>query len=678
MTQTPDKLAQTVVAVTPDEATATHLESLLCGAGHNIRIDWLREAGTLADHIRAQSPALVCCRVRDPNDPQLSSCLRAGRSLPVIVLTEADGDERAELMGAGAADVVDPHDTGHLTRVFDRELRNVGLQARIEELRARLVQAETQLDAARSGGGAARAVLREGFHASVNAGYAELFGFADPEELTDVPLLDLVAPDNRSEVEQALIRCRRQGVEETALDFDGQRADDSRMPLSMHLRPIEKDGRTQVEITVSRAVRVDKTATPAGLLAGRRSLYRVLDAVTPGAARGLLCLRVDDLAGLQDRVGLRNADQVLDELAAFLLEALEAGARCFRLGLAEFAVLTTAAGGEAQESAAHSLRRAVDAEIFGDESVSAPLTVSIAATELDGGSGDEGRLLKAQRLALELSDEGGDQVATLTAASGGAEQAPEREGGDQEWRDRLRGAVAQERIALAYQTVASLEGDRKEHYDVLPRLVLDEDKAIPLRDLDDAAARQELMPTIDRWVVARLLRMQAERADPPAMLAPLSAETLADGEAFLDWLGPQCDQAGVDPDGLLFAIDEADVESNIKRAQGLAESLRALGFGLVLARFGVSSKSAQVLEHLAVDFVRLDGGLTASLGSDENPRLARVVEAARKHGVKIIAERVRDAHSMARLWQLGVGYIQSRFVQEPGGEPQPPGGMDAA
>ena len=42
-----------------------------------------------------------------------------------------------------------------------------------------------------------------------------------------------------------------------------------------------------------------------------------------------------------------------------------------------------------------------------------------------------------------------------------------------------------------------------------------------------------------------------------------------------------------------------------------------------------------------------------------------LVEAARKHRIQTVAERVEDANTMAVLWQVGVQYIQGYFVNEP-------------
>jgi EAL domain-containing protein (putative c-di-GMP-specific phosphodiesterase class I) len=65
--------------------------------------------------------------------------------------------------------------------------------------------------------------------------------------------------------------------------------------------------------------------------------------------------------------------------------------------------------------------------------------------------------------------------------------------------------------------------------------------------------------------------------------------------------------------------------------------------------------------------VKIDGTLIQDLAVEQQVQLkVRVlVEAARKHNIQTIGERVEDANTMAVLWQLGVQYIQGYFVHAP-------------
>ena len=53
-------------------------------------------------------------------------------------------------------------------------------------------------------------------------------------------------------------------------------------------------------------------------------------------------------------------------------------------------------------------------------------------------------------------------------------------------------------------------------------------------------------------------------------------------------------------------------------------------------------------------------------GSPELQQRVRVIaEAAARHNMQTVAERIEDANTMAVVWQLGVQYIQGYFVHAP-------------
>jgi hypothetical protein len=82
--------------------------------------------------------------------------------------------------------------------------------------------------------------------------------------------------------------------------------------------------------------------------------------------------------------------------------------------------------------------------------------------------------------------------------------------------------------------------------------------------------------------------------------------------------------------------------------------------------FGRSGQP-QLIDHLPVDIIKIDGSLVDSMVTNKNSqmRIQSIVETAHKVGKLCIAERVDNTCSLAKLWQFGVDYIQGNFVQEP-------------
>jgi EAL domain-containing protein (putative c-di-GMP-specific phosphodiesterase class I) len=65
--------------------------------------------------------------------------------------------------------------------------------------------------------------------------------------------------------------------------------------------------------------------------------------------------------------------------------------------------------------------------------------------------------------------------------------------------------------------------------------------------------------------------------------------------------------------------------------------------------------------------VKIDGTIIQGLAADPQLqlRVRTLVEAARRHSIQTIGERVEDANTMAVLWQVGVQYVQGYLIKEP-------------
>ena len=107
--------------------------------------------------------------------------------------------------------------------------------------------------------------------------------------------------------------------------------------------------------------------------------------------------------------------------------------------------------------------------------------------------------------------------------------------------------------------------------------------------------------------------------------------------------------------------------THLKETKELQALVRPLGFELALEHFGAGRDPAQLLSHVAVNYVKIDGALMQGLASDRSlqEQVKGLVQEAKKHGVTTIAERVEDANTMAVLWQLGVEFVQGYFVSSP-------------
>jgi len=96
--------------------------------------------------------------------------------------------------------------------------------------------------------------------------------------------------------------------------------------------------------------------------------------------------------------------------------------------------------------------------------------------------------------------------------------------------------------------------------------------------------------------------------------------------------------------------------------------LKTDGFRFAIDHIGSGRDSNQLLSHIPMDFMKIDGNLMQGLHRepDVQKTVGDLVKTANNLGIKTIAERIEDANTMATLWQLGIDLIQGNYVQMQG------------
>jgi EAL domain-containing protein (putative c-di-GMP-specific phosphodiesterase class I) len=180
-----------------------------------------------------------------------------------------------------------------------------------------------------------------------------------------------------------------------------------------------------------------------------------------------------------------------------------------------------------------------------------------------------------------------------------------------------------------------------------------------------AAARNDLLKNIDRWVIGASLSFAAKRK-PDMLFVRLSRDSALDA-TLLPWLELQLKATHAEAQRLCLQITEEVAGMQLQQTQQIVKGLRERGLKVAIEHFGTGRDSQALLGNLPVDYVKIDGSLMQGLaGSPELQQRVRViVDAARARNVQTVAERIEDANTMAVVWQLGVQHIQGYFVHAP-------------
>ncbi len=659
------------------------LASSLRNAGYAVRPHQAEDEEELRALLAGTPVDLVLCSntCEEPTLEQtLAEIARAAKDIPVIAVADEGGAEAAiDAMRLGACDLVGKDSPDHLCLVVARELKHLETRRKLREQESTLREAEkrchTLLDSSRD----AITYVHEGMHIYANPVYLEMFGFSDLDDVEGLPIMDMVAPQDHGKFKEFLRGLGNDKDGQGEMQVVGLRADGSTFNAAMEFSPASIDGEPCTQIII-RDQSIDKELekkikylSKQDLLTGlynrqyfMEELERAIAGVASGDARSaLLYLEPDNFRGIKDTVGIAGGDLVLSDIANLLKETLDETSVAARFGDFSFSVLIPDSSEEQAQSVAEKIRAAVENHIADVAGTSVTATCSIGITLVGETSGSAQEVLSQADLACEMAAKNGGNAVHLHNPVADRQAGAER---DQQWIELLRDALANDRFRLVYQPIVSLHGETQERYEVLVRMDDADGKEVMPGQFIPVAEQNGLMGEVDRWVIQHAMQALSERrraGHDTTFFIKLSADSLQD-EGMPVWLSQELKELRLQGDSIVFEVAEATAVTYLKQVMTFSKRAQELHCGFSLEHYGNGVNSAQLLKHLSVDYLKIDGSFMHNLATDQENQAAvkSITEMAHSMGKTTIAEFVEDANSLAVLWQCGVNFIQGHFLAQ--------------
>ncbi|MDH1623809.1 EAL domain-containing protein [Pseudomonas chengduensis] len=374
----------------------------------------------------------------------------------------------------------------------------------------------------------------------------------------------------------------------------------------------------------------------------------------------LLLLRLNDLSGLNQRLGGQRTDALIAALGDQLRQLLALPGRSQWLASrnrgGEFTLLAPGLNGEDADRLASELSEALNSLRQTGASDCDPVAhIGIAAFR--PGEQSEAVLSRADQALAQAqshSDRCWERLDDFTTR-------PTQ--GLHDWRGWIDDALTQGKLQLYFQPVAECAAGTLMQHKVLARL---------LDPAGEAITAGRFLPWIERlgWAARFDLAMLEHSLDhltrqPQPLALSLSAATLRneqDKARLLDALNSRKDVAHL----MTLEIDERHLPPPAE-LEALSQAIREAGFNLGLQHFGGRFSLIGNLTHLGLAYLKIDGTYIRAIDQESDKRLfiEAIFRATNSIDLPLIAEMVETEEELTVLTELGIHGAMGRLIGAP-------------
>jgi diguanylate cyclase (GGDEF)-like protein len=377
----------------------------------------------------------------------------------------------------------------------------------------------------------------------------------------------------------------------------------------------------------------------------------------------VLLLDLDRFKEVNDTLGHRSGDVLLNRVAERLCTSVPHGATVARLGGDEYAVLLP--GIADATSACVSARQVLAAfePLFEIEGVSLDVGVSIGAV-VAAEHGDQPEVL-LQRADVAMFQAKDNRSGIELYAPSRDPFSPRRLA----MMNDLRHAIEAHQLTVHYQTKRSLLTGGVRGVEALVRWQHPEHGFIGPVEFVPLAEQTGLIVPLTEFVLRTALgqcRAWHVAGNAIEMAVNVSARSLLDSH-FPDTVARLLREARMSAEVLTLEITETGILVDSARTKEILERLSGMGVKLSIDDFGTGFSSLARLKDLPVDELKIDRSFVSNMtvNNDDQAIVRSTIDLAHNLGLLVVAEGIEDEATMLRLAELGCHLGQGHWFGRP-------------
>lgn len=411
------------------------------------------------------------------------------------------------------------------------------------------------------------------------------------------------------------------------------------------------------------------TCDPLTNLLNRTEFQRLLREVVL-ASRGfepvqLLILNLDDFKAINDSMGQRHGDTLLQQAAKRFSTVVGWRDRLARLNADEFAILV---GHPAEKNVAE-LAEALQSTLgepftLDGRTHFVTATIGIATGGVTEELTDEDLLRQADIAVRFAKAEGKNLVKHYTSELGDAVARKKQLEHD------LKVALEVGQLFAVYQPIIDLNSGNLTGLEALARWQHPERGLISPAEFIPIAEESGLIVPLGEWVLKEACRQMKDWSDRFGVhnlyvTVNVSGSQLLRGD-FERSVYDALELSGLNADSLKLEVTETLMVTGSAQSVQALQRLRKAGVRVALDDFGTGYSSIGALRHLPIDTLKLDRSFSQLAGTDGDVSIVRaILLIAEALDVDIVAEGIESREQMLHLKMLGCEHGQGFLFSRP-------------
>jgi diguanylate cyclase (GGDEF)-like protein len=375
----------------------------------------------------------------------------------------------------------------------------------------------------------------------------------------------------------------------------------------------------------------------------------------------VLLLDLDRFKIINDTLGHRIGDLLLEQTAQRLQASLRSTDVLARLGGDEFAVIaryikTRTALDDLANCLIRVIREPFDLEGY---RVRTTISVGVAVSPMDGASADD--LIVAADLALYAAKEHNRDSYQFYQASMTKDLIDRRQ-----IEVDLREAIERNELELYYQPIVSLHDNSVIGFEALARWNHRTRGPVAPSDFIPVAEDTGMMPWLGEWALIESCSKIAQLPDHLKLAVNLSPVQFLAPD-LVDVVQRALATSGLAPKRLELEITERLLLQNNEHTISMLRQLRELGISIALDDFGTGYSALGYLRKFPLDKIKIDRSFITDMAtrSDQVAIIQAVLSIARALGMTVTAEGVETVIQKDFLKALGCDSAQGFLFGKP-------------